>query len=64
MIIFLLFILVIWKLPGFIGKFMYRTGTREADRNRRVTAKAEYNGKGPNYRYVVTSLPSDGRHLY
>jgi hypothetical protein len=37
--------------------FRYRT-TKSWDRHRWVVGKAEYNGKGPNPRFVVTNLPS------
>ena len=37
--------------------FRYRT-TKSWDRHRWVVAKAEYSGKGPNPRFVVTNLPS------
>jgi hypothetical protein len=38
--------------------FRYRT-TKSWDRHRWVVGKAEYSGKGPNPRFVVTNLPSD-----
>jgi len=37
--------------------FRYRT-TKSWDRHRWVIGKAEYSGKGPNPRFVVTNLPS------
>lgn len=37
--------------------FRYRT-TKSWDRHRWVVGKAEYSGKGPNPRFVVTNLPS------
>jgi len=42
-----------------------RYQTRESwSRERRVVAKAEHTAEGPNPRFVVTSLPSRGRHSY
>jgi hypothetical protein len=38
--------------------FRYRT-TQSWDRHRWVVGKAEYSGKGPNPRFVVTNLPSN-----
>ena len=38
--------------------FRYRT-TKTWDRHRWVVGKAQYTGKGPNPRFVVTNLPSD-----
>ena len=37
--------------------FRYRT-TKTWDRHRWVVGKAQYTGKGPNPRFVVTNLPS------
>jgi len=42
--------------------FPYAAGTW--DRPRRVLAKAEHNGHGPNPRFVVTSLTGDPQELY
>jgi hypothetical protein len=44
------------------SEFMYKAGSWP--RERRVIVKAEYNDRGENTRYVVTSLSSSARHLY
>jgi hypothetical protein len=44
------------------GELSYAAGTW--DRERRVIARIEHNDKGPNPRYVVTSLSGDGQGLY
>ena len=44
------------------GSFRYAAASW--DRERRVIVKAEHNAKGPNTRFVVTSLAHTDRHLY
>ena len=44
------------------GSFRYAAASW--DRERRVIVKAEHNAKGPNTRFVVTSLALTDRHLY
>ena len=44
------------------GSFRYAAASW--NRERRVIVKAEHNAKGPNTRFVVTSLAQTDRHLY
>lgn len=39
-------------------------GAKSWGKERRVIVKAEHNSKGPNTRYIVTSLQGDPQHLY
>jgi hypothetical protein len=45
-----------------IGEFMY--AARTWDRQRRVIARLEHDARGPNPRFVVTSLQGDAQALY
>jgi hypothetical protein len=45
-----------------IGEFEYRADSWT--KSRRVIAKAEWNDKGPNQRYVVTNLPDRAEVIY
>jgi len=42
----------------------FRYSAHSWSRERRIIAKAEHTGKGPNPRYIVTNIPGDPQQLY